>query len=143
MTKEKLMQYMDLKQEAKELQEKVDKIQMQLEEIEAEGCVVDKVSGGMGGIQSFRIEGFPIPEYSRKKTLLLLRKSNLECLEEKLLQDVIDIESYIATIPDSHIRRIARMRAVDGLSWRETAAKMGHGYSEDSVRMALNRYLEA
>ena len=85
MTKELLAQYIDLKQEEKELKERIVKIQQQIDDIEAEGAVVDKVTGGMGGIQSFRIEGFPIPEYSRKKTLLCLRKANLQELEEKIM----------------------------------------------------------
>ena len=142
MTKELLAQYIDLKQEEKELKERIVKIQQQIDDIEAEGAVVDKVTGGMGGIQSFRIEGFPIPEYSRKKTLLCLRKANLQELEEKILVDINEIECFIATINDSHIRRIIRMRAVDGMTWNEVADRLGGGNTEDSVRMAYNRFLK-
>ena len=67
-TKEILIQYADLQQECKELREKIEDLEQKIEKIEKEGNVVDKVKGGEGGLQSFRIEGFPIPEYSRKKT---------------------------------------------------------------------------
>lgn len=143
MTKERLVQYMDLIQERKELRNRVDKIQQQIEDIEAEGPVVDKVVGGLGGIQSFRIEGFPYPEYSRKKTLLRVRQANLQELEERITEDLIAIEYFIASIQDSHIRRIISMRAVDGLTWNEVADRMGGGNSEDSVRMAFNRYMKS
>lgn len=143
MTKERLVQYMDLIQERKELRIRVDKIQQQIEDIETEGAVVDKVAGGLGGIQSFRIEGFPYPEYSRKKTLLRVRQANLQELEERITEDLIAIEYFIAAIPDSHIRRIISMRAIDGLTWNEVADRMGGGNSEDSVRMAFNRYMKS
>lgn len=34
--------------------------------------------GGDGGLQPFKIEGFPYPEYSRKKDASLCEKSNTD-----------------------------------------------------------------
>lgn len=42
---------------------------------------------------------------------------------------------------DEHVRRILRMRYIQGLSWNEVAAKIGGGNTEDSVRKAAGRYL--
>ena len=140
-SKEILIQYSDLQQECKEVRDKIEKLEKQIEKIESDGAVVDKVRGGDGGLQSFKIEGFPYPEYSRKKTLLYARKATLSELEMELLETLNDVEEFIASIPDSHIRRIINLRVVDGLSWNEVARKIG-GNTEDSVKKAFYRFME-
>ena len=80
-TKEILIQYSDLQEEIKEVRQRIEKTEKQIERIEKEGAVCDKVMGGNGGLQSFKIKGFPYPEYSRKKTLLYSRKATLTSLE--------------------------------------------------------------
>lgn len=140
-SKEILIQYSDLQQECNEVREKIEKLEKQIEKIESDGAVVDKVRGGDGGLQSFKIEGFPYPEYSRKKTLLYARKATLSELEMELLETLNDVEIFIASIKDSHIRRIVNLRVVDGLPWGEVARRIG-GNTEDSVRMAFNRFIE-
>lgn len=140
-SKEILIQYSDLQQECKEVREKIEKLERQIAKIEADGEVVDKVRGGLGGLQSFKIEGFPYPEYSRKKTLLYARKATLSELEMELLETLNEVEEFIASISDSHIRRIVNLRVIDGLSWNEVARKIG-GNTEDSVKKAFYRFME-
>lgn len=140
-SKEILIQYSDLQQECKEVREKIEKLERQIAKIEADGAVVDKVRGGLGGLQSFKIEGFPYPEYSRKKTLLYARKATLLELEMELLETLNEVEEFIASISDSHIRRIVNLRVIDGLSWNEVARKIG-GNTEDSVKKAFYRFME-
>lgn len=140
-SKEILIQYSDLQQECKEVREKIEKLERQIEKIESDGAVVDKVRGGEGGLQSFKIEGFPYPEYSRKKTLLYARKATLSELEMELLETLNQVEEFIASIKDSHIRRIVNLRVIDGLSWNEVARRIG-GNTEDSVRKAFERFME-
>ena len=140
-SKEILIQYSDLQQECKEVREKIEKLERQIEKIESDGAVVDKVRGGDGGLQSFKIEGFPYPEYSRKKTLLYARKATLSELEMELLETLNDVEIFITSIKDSHIRRIVNLRVVDGLSWNEVARRIG-GNTEDSVKKAFYRFME-
>ena len=140
-SKEILIQYSDLQQECKEVREKIEKLERQIAKIEADGAVVDKVRGGLGGLQSFKIEGFPYPEYSRKKTLLYARKATLSELETELLETLNEVEEFIASISDSHIRRIVNLRVIDGLSWNEVARKIG-GNTEDSVKKAFYRFME-
>ena len=140
-SKEILIQYSDLQQECKEVREKIEKLEKQIAKIESEGSVVDKVRGGDGGLQSFKIEGFPYPEYSRKKTLLYARKATLSELEMELLEALNDVEIFITSIKDSHIRRIVNLRVVDGLSWNEVARRVG-GNTEDSVKKAFYRFME-
>ena len=140
-SKEILIQYSDLQQECKEVREKIEKLERQIAKIEEDGEVADKVRGGEGGLQSFKIEGFPYPEYSRKKTLLYARKATLSELEIELLETLNEVEEFIASIKDSHIRRIVNLRVIDGLSWNEVARKIG-GNTEDSVKKAFYRFME-
>lgn len=140
-SKEVLIQYSDLRQECKEVREKIEKLEKQIDRIEKDGNVIDKVRGGEGGLQSFKIEGFPYPEYSRKKTLLYARKATLSELEMELLETLNRVEEFIASISDSHIRRIVNLRVIDGLSWNEVAMKIG-GNTEDSVKKAFYRFME-
>ena len=140
-SKEILIQYSDLQQECKEVREKIEKLEKQIEKIESDGAVVDKVRGGEGGLQSFKIEGFPYPEYSRKKTLLYARKATLSELEMELLETLNDVEIFIASIKDSHIRRIVNLRVVDNLSWNKVADRIGGGNTEGSVKMAFQRFM--
>ena len=141
-TKEILTQYADLQKECKEVREKIEKLEKQIDRIEKDGNVIDKVRGGDGGIQSFKIEGFPYPEYSRKKTLLYARKATLSELEMELLETLNEVETFIASVKDSHMRRIISLRVVDGLSWNEVADHIGGGNTEDSIRMSFNRFME-
>lgn len=141
-SKEILIQYSDLQQECKEVREKIEKLEKQIAKIEEDGVVVDKVRGGEGGLQPFKIEGFPYPEYSRKKTLLYARKATLSELEMELLETLNDVEKFIASIKDSHIRRIVNLRVVDNLSWNKVADRIGGGNTEGSVKMAFQRFME-
>lgn len=141
-SKEILVQYADLQQECKEVREKIEKLEKQIDKIESEGNVIDKVTGGLGGLQSFKIEGFPYPEYSRKKTLLYARKATLSELEMKLLEALNEVEEFIAGVKDSHVRRIISLRVVDGLSWNKVADRIGGGNTEGSVKMAFQRYMQ-
>lgn len=142
-TKEILNQYSDLRKECEEVREKIDKLERQIEKIEAEGAVVDKVTGGSGGMQSFRIEGFPYPEYSRKKTLLYARKATLSELEWEISETINKVEVFIASIKDSHMRRIVTLRVVDGLSWDCVARKMGGANNENNIKKAYQRFMES
>ena len=141
-SKEILVQYADLQKERKEVREKIEKLEKQIETIENDGNVTDKVRGGDGGLQSFKIEGFPYPEYSRKKTLLYMRKATLSELEMELIETLNEVEEFITTIKDSHMRRIISLRVVDGLSWNKVADRIGGGNTDDSVRKAFDRFME-
>lgn len=143
MTKDILVQYCDLREEAKDLRRRIEKLESDIERIEDERCVTDSVTGGMGGTQHFMIRGFPYPEYSRKKTKLYLNKAQYENAVPELLELTIKAEEYIQSIPDSRMRRILRFRYLDDMSWLEVARHIGgKNTTADSVRMEHNRFLE-
>ena len=141
-TKSILSQYSDLLKEKTELQNRIAKTKKQIERIEEEGTVKDTVSGGSGGTQHFVVEGYPLPEYSRKRTLLIIREKNLGELEIQISEILNEIENFISQIDDSRMRRIISLRFIDNLSWNQVADKIGGGNTEDSVRKAFTRYME-
>ena len=104
--------------------------------------VGDIVKGGSGGREKIKVEGFPDKEYSKKKTLLLQKNMRLWEIEKKLETLTDSVEQYIDSIEDSRKRNIMRYRYIDGMTWRETAKKLGPGNSEDAVRMEIKRFLK-
>ena len=156
MTRDVLDQYYDLKKEIKELRSKIErleykipKLEKQISDIEAGETVMDKVRGGLGGIQSFTIEGIPVREYhdkqmelNIKRRLLIDRIEMLNTLELESLRMVNEVETFINDIQDSHTRRIIRLRIVEGMTWNEVADSIGGGNTEDSVKKTYYRYVQ-
>lgn len=141
-SKEILIQYSDLQQEIIELQDRKKALEKQFKSFLDGGTVTDMVTGGSGGIQHFKIEGFPIVAYERARNSL---QKNIQRIEDKyteLLELQNDVEEYIESIEDSRMRRIIRMRFLDKLTWNQVADNIGGGNTEDSVRMAFNRFIE-
>lgn len=141
-SKEILTQYSDLQEEVKEVRNRIESTEKQIAKIEEEGNVIDTVSGGTGGIQHFKIEGFPYPEYSRKKSLLYVRKATLVNLELELIETLNQVEEFIAGVEDSRIRRIITLRFIENLSWNKVADRIGGGNTEDSVKKSFYRFME-
>lgn len=141
-SKEILTQYSDLQEEVKEVRNRIESTEKQIAKIEEEGNVIDTVSGGTGGIQHFKIEGFPYPEYSRKKSLLYVRKATLVNLEMELTETLNQVEEFIAGVEDSRIRRIITLRFIENLSWNKVADRIGGGNTEDSVKKSFYRFME-
>lgn len=142
-TKNILNQYIDIQKEIEEINKKIKRTEYEIAQIEKDGAVADSVSGGTGGTQHFRVEGFPYPKYSQKKNLLYIRKATQESLKIELEETQNEVEKFIATIEDSQIRRIINLKFIEKLTWRQVAIKIGGGNTEDSVRMIFNRYMKA
>lgn len=141
-SKEILIQYSDLQQEIIELQDRKKDLEKQFKSFLDGGTVTDMVTGGSGGIQHFKIEGFPVVAYEKARNAL---QKNIQRIEDKyteLLELQNDVEEYIESIADSRMRRIIRMRFIDKLTWNQVADNIGGGNTEDSVRMAFNRFIE-
>ena len=128
MTKDKLVQYCDLKEEIKRLEERIDRIQNQSE------IVADVVQNGYKGRAVIR-------------GVDLIRKQKLDKLNnilneryEKDLELQIEIEEFISNIEDSKLRQIFEYRYIDGFSWIQiqTILKFKH---EDTARKKHDRYI--
>lgn len=144
-----LIQYCDMQAEIKELRRLIKMTEERLEKIEKEGAVSDVVSGGMGGIQHFKVTGFPTPEHAKVKQLLISRRQRLRMKEDELLELTNQIEEYIESIEKSELRIMFRMYYIEGLTWNQVAHQMNEMfsrtkriYTENSCRMKRNRFFE-
>ena len=119
-----LIQYKNMIEEVKDIRKRILQTEKQIARIEEEGTVKDTVSGGMGGIQHFVVEGMPVPELSRKRLLLNKRKSMLIKKENELLELTNQVEQYISSIEKSELRTIFRLYYIDGMTWTQVAHRM-------------------
>lgn len=141
LTKEMLSDYVDLTCEIDEVREKIARCEREIDKINELGTVVDSVSGGFGGKQHFKIEGLPLPELMALKKRLVKLKNRLSRKEYDLLDMTIEIEHRIMDIDDVKIRRVIELKYIKGKTWNEVAIALGQNVSEDSIRMAFNRFL--
>ena len=102
-SKKDMKQYRYILMETPDIEKRIKRSQKRLEKLENEGNVVDKVSGGEGGNQHFRIEGFPIAEYSREKTRMQQQMLRHEHNMAVLAQIEDEICQFIDSIPFSFI----------------------------------------
>lgn len=141
-TKDILTQYVDLREEKKDVENRIQKLQKEIEELESLHTEVDIVRGGEGGKERFSVFGIPSPEYSRKKTLLYARQTTLATLDMELAEVINEVEEFIASIDDSRIRRIIDLRFLQNMTWDQVAVRIGGDNSKDSVRMMFKRYID-
>lgn len=146
MKKNILEQYTDMQAEEKDIVRRIQSLNDQIINIEISGYrVSDTVSCGKRGkkpIKTVKIEGFPIPDYEKKKNELRKYKAKLEILDQELLEKLNEVEEYIENIKDSRIRRIMRYRYIDNLTWQQVARRMGMNHTADGCRMAHDRFIE-
>ena len=137
MDKEKLKQYIPLKKELKMLDKKLEKLYARQENIPE---VLGKVTGSSAD--------FPYTEV-RTTVKMSEPKENdaikrLIRIKEKRKEEVnkllVEIEEFIAEIPDSITRQIFELTYIDGKNQREVAATVR--YSRSRVSQIINRYLK-
>ena len=95
-----------------------------------------------------KIDGMPrSPGYddvlARMVAEIVDMKAIIAAKQQQCIHERSRLERYIADIPDSLTRQIFTLRFINGLSWYQVAMHIGGGNTEDSVRMACNRYLAA
>jgi len=144
-----LIEYCDMKVEIKQLRELIDKTERRLRKIEEGGLVSDVVSGGMGGIEHFKITGCPTVEYSKVGRLLLNRRVRLRMKEEELLELTNLAEEFIESIEKSETRIMFRLYYIEGLTWQQVAMRMNNlyprrkkAYTEESCKKRNQRFFE-
>ncbi len=113
MTKELLEQYPDICGELRDL----------------DRLVTDTVSGSLPEppfIQrTVSVRGVPYTE----------RRARLE-------KQKAEIETFVESLPEAGLRRIVTYRALEGLTWNQVAAKMGHRVSVSAVKLKYYRFFE-
>lgn len=116
MDKEVLIQYCEMREEIKDIQNRIRKLDKFLSEPHQ---VSDTVKGTRtdGTIGSIKITGYPVPEYYRKQVLRERYKQILERKEAELLELTCLAEEYIQSISKSEVRIMFRLYYIDGLPW--------------------------
>lgn len=146
MDKEILRQYYSLRREIKEEEIRISKLERDILNTAPRHVeITDVVTTGKRGkkpLGNIKISGFgDQTAINRKRSMLREHKARKELKLARLEASVCDVEDFIDSIPDSETRRIMRFFYLDGLTWAETAAAMGDGYSADACRMKVKRIL--
>lgn len=136
MTKKTLKQYNDLNNEIKHLEkriEKVSKIQTQH----------DRVTGSSQSfpyqMRSFKVEGYhtdDVDRLNKLKLILVERKERCDNLK-------IEIEEFIASIPDSQTRLVFELRYIHRLNWQAIAMRIGKVHESYPRKEVHDKYLES
>lgn len=151
MDKNVLIQYVEMKEEKKDLRRRIHENERELAKLE-NMIVTDSVTRGKRGkkpLGTVKITGRPTAAIALKQKLLKKRNDRLTALEAELLELTNQAEEYIETIPKSELRIIFRLYYIDDLTWYQVALKMNQKfpkrrikYTEDNCRMRHNRFLE-
>ena len=151
MDKNILEQYIELKEEIRDLRDRIDKDERRLLKIKEEGVVSDTVKGTRadGTLGSIRITGYPIPEHNQVKNMIKKRVAKLHILEYELQNAINEVDDFIEKVPKSDLKMMLRFRYLDDMTWAAVAMNMNDRfpkrrikYTEDSCRMRHDRYLE-
>lgn len=150
-SKDVLIQYSDMREEAKDLRKRIEKGERTIAKIEEEGMVSDSVKGTRrdGTIGHIKITGFPLPEYSKVKNMMKRRIQKLKIVEEELLEALNAVDDYINSMPKSELRIMFRLYYIDDLTWPKVAMRMNERfpkrkikYTDENCRKKHDRYLE-
>lgn len=150
-TKDVLLQYCELKEEIKDLNDRIDRGRRRLEKIKKEGVVSDTVKGTRkdGTIGPIKITGYPLPEHDTVKAMIKKRRAKLHILEDELQEAVNAVDDFIDKIPKSDLRQMFRLYYIDDMTWGRVALTMNSRfpkrrikYTEDSCRKRHDRFLE-
>lgn len=139
MDKEILNQYIDACELIKETEDDIKRVKKQRKTI-----VQDRVHGSMQefpySARSFKIHGL-IYSTVRDPGALAAYERLLEERKAKAEEIKVQVEAWLNTIPQ-RMQRIVRYRYFDGLSWSETAVRIGRKATADGIKMEFRRFLE-
>lgn len=138
-----LEQYTSIKKEIADLERMIAESNSKIKKYEKQ-VVSDTVTGTRPDltIGPIKITGIAQQQINKENELNRKRIQKMKRFKKKLETLIVEVEEYIQKIPDSEIRRIARLRYLEELEWRQVAVRMGKGYSETSCRKKIERFLQ-
>lgn len=144
-TKRDLRQYLSLRQESREVDERIRRLEEKLAALDAESDVVACGRKGKKALGTVRITGFPDLKYQDMRRRLMHSSMRNKAIKAEIDEQIDAVEEYINSIRDSEVRRILRFRCLEDkvLSWQQVANRMGGMYTADSCRMILKRFMES
>lgn len=119
MTKNLLEQYPDICRELEDVERKLHQ------------SVTDTVSGSA--------DEFP---YTQHTVTIRGVRPDLLARKDSLLAQKEEIEGFIKALPNSKQRRIVDYRVVQGMTWEQVAAKIGHRVSVYAVKRHYYKLFE-
>ena len=135
--KECLVQFCDIKIEIKDLQKKIEKLELRSKEIISDS--VETTTKTFPVIMThYKIFGNDQKLLNKLEHL----KNLLEDRYNKQIDLHIKLEEFINKMPTSRLRMIFEYRYIDQYSWMKTAILIGGNATEDSIRKEHDRYLE-
>ncbi len=137
--KETMIQYSNMQEEVKRMRADIRKTEDDIAKMLEEGTVRDKVKGGLGGIQGFKVEGFPITAFEKRKRILRHKVDRLIEKENELLEMIESIEIFIDNIPVSRDRRIFRGIYFEGKTQQQIARELH--IDRSLVSKVISKYL--
>ena len=148
MDKRVLVQYCDMKEEIKDIEARIRKLDKFLKD---PPIVSDTVKGTRkdGTVGPIKVTGIPDPMYARKQKLRARYQQLLESKEVELLELACQAEEYIQGIPKPELRIMFRLYYIDGLTWVQVAHRMNSmfpnrriKYTESNCWMKNKRFFE-
>ena len=128
MTVKELSQLYWLKKEIRRDQERLEELRVLARSPSGPNLSGMKVQGGK--------------QESKLEKIVLQIVELEEMLSEKQIRSIeqqLELERYIETIPESYLRTIFGYRFIDGMTWPQIAIQMST--TEDSVKKACYRYI--
>jgi len=114
--KDVLIRVCEVSKEVKWLQRRIDALREEIKRLEAGGTVRDMVKGGSGNDQIYHIEGMPLRDLERKKSLLRERIVKMSGKQVELEEAMTAAEAYILSIDDHRVRQILEYIYIDGMT---------------------------
>ena len=134
-----LEQYIDACELIKETEADMRRVKKQRKTI-----IQDSVKGSMHDFpyaaQNFKIQGMPYSAV-RDPGALAAYERLLEERKAKAEEIKVQVEAWLNTIPQ-RMQRIIRFRFFEGLSWGETASRIGRKATADGVRMEFTNFMK-
>jgi len=128
MTLSELSQLYDLKSEIEMDQRRLRELEMLVRQ---GNCARPEMPGGADMANK--------AEYYASEILDL--RGIIDAKHQQCLYERNRLERFVAAIDDSLLRQMFTYRFINGLSWRQVAACIGGGNTEDGCRMAVKRFL--
>lgn len=140
-----------MKAEIKDLRERIDKNQRELDKLNSM-VVTDSVTCGKKGkkpIRTVKIQGKPTLYITKKEKALERNIARLEELELQLIDLTNQAEEYIDSIEKSELRTMFRLYFIDDLPYMKVALRMNEmfpnrkiKYNDENVKKRIQRFFE-
>ena len=139
MDKGVLEQYIDACELIKETEADIRRVKKQRKTI-----IQDSVKGSMHDFpyaaQNFKVQGL-VYAAVREPGALTAYERLLEERKARAEEIKVQVEAWLNTIPQ-RMQRIIRFKFFEGLSWSETASRIGRKATADSVRMEFTNFMK-